>query len=269
MINGRWKRLAIVGLALSPEYVYEVGVGRDLPRQPALRRAVDGRKALAAAFNMEGAFNDVALSLAAGAAEADVDRATRPAARPLRRTGRLRPRESSSRTASSPTRSRRTASRRRSIPAIFLAVAAFLLNIVLSRLMALQRTEIGLLKAFGYTDGERRLALPAFALVTVGRGRRARDGARHLRRYRADRPVHAITTVSRSSRSSSARACSALTLRHLGGGGRRRRARRRVSARPAPAAGRSDAAGAACALPRRAVLERIAPRCAAVVARRA
>lgn len=36
-------------------------------------------------------------------------------------------------------------------PAIFLGVAAFLLNVVLSRLIALQRDQIAILKAFGYS----------------------------------------------------------------------------------------------------------------------
>lgn len=39
------------------------------------------------------------------------------------------------------------------LPPIFLAVAAFLVNVVLSRLVAMERNEIGLLKAFGYSDG--------------------------------------------------------------------------------------------------------------------
>jgi putative ABC transport system permease protein len=40
------------------------------------------------------------------------------------------------------------------VPAIFLGVAAFLLNVVLSRLIGTQREQIAALKAFGYTHGE-------------------------------------------------------------------------------------------------------------------
>src|SRR5690606_11347903 len=36
------------------------------------------------------------------------------------------------------------------LPTVFLAVAAFLVNMVLARLIAVERSEIGLLKAFGY-----------------------------------------------------------------------------------------------------------------------
>ena len=56
------------------------------------------------------------------------------------------------------------------IPAIFLGVATFLLHLVLSRLVALQRTQIGLLKAFGYgnsTVGGHYLKL-ALATVLTG-----------------------------------------------------------------------------------------------------
>ena len=56
------------------------------------------------------------------------------------------------------------------IPAVFLGVAAFLLNLVLGRLIATQRTEIGTLKAFGYTDLEVGLHYLSYSLVSVALG---------------------------------------------------------------------------------------------------
>ena len=47
------------------------------------------------------------------------------------------------------------------LPTIFLAVAAFLTHMVLDRLIAIERSEIGLLKAFGYRNRDDRLALRA------------------------------------------------------------------------------------------------------------
>ena len=42
VINGRQKALHVVGIGLSPEYVYEVqGTGFHLPGQPPLRRDLD------------------------------------------------------------------------------------------------------------------------------------------------------------------------------------------------------------------------------------
>ena len=40
------------------------------------------------------------------------------------------------------------------LPIVFLTVAAFLLNIVLTRIVAVQREQIAALKALGYTNGE-------------------------------------------------------------------------------------------------------------------
>jgi ABC-type lipoprotein release transport system permease subunit len=46
------------------------------------------------------------------------------------------------------------------LPAIFLGVAAFLLNVVVSRLVATQREQIAALKALGYRQPQHRRALP-------------------------------------------------------------------------------------------------------------
>jgi putative ABC transport system permease protein len=51
------------------------------------------------------------------------------------------------------------------IPAIFLAVAAFLVNIVVSRLVFLERTQIAVLKALGYSN--RRVARHYLTLVAL------------------------------------------------------------------------------------------------------
>jgi hypothetical protein len=69
VINGRWQDLRIVGLALSPEYVYEIRGTDILPDNQRFGVLWMGRKALGTAFDMDGAFNDVALSLTTGASE--------------------------------------------------------------------------------------------------------------------------------------------------------------------------------------------------------
>jgi putative ABC transport system permease protein len=166
VINGRWKRLTIVGIGLSPEYIYEVGGGTIFPDNRRFGVLWMDREALAAAWNMDGAFNDVLLSLSAGAIEADVigrlDRL-------LSRYGGLgaygREEQVSHRFISDEIAQNRVSSTW--VPAIFLGVAAFLLHIVLSRLVALQRTEIGLLKAFGYGNATVGLHYLRLAAVTV------------------------------------------------------------------------------------------------------
>ncbi|HWP41958.1 MAG TPA: ABC transporter permease, partial [Blastocatellia bacterium] len=72
VINGRWTELRIVGVALSPEFVYEIRPGDMFPDSRHFGVMWMGREALAAVFDMEGAFNDVSLTLAPGASENEV-----------------------------------------------------------------------------------------------------------------------------------------------------------------------------------------------------
>jgi putative ABC transport system permease protein len=169
VINGRWKRLRIVGVALSPEYIYEVGSGTIFPDNRRFGVLWMGEKALASGYNMEGAFNDVALTLSAGASEGDViERLDRLLARYGGLGAYGREEQLSHRFISDEIAQNRVTST--FVPGIFLGVAAFLLHIVLSRLTAMQRTEIGLLKAFGYSDGAVGLHYLKLALVTVFAG---------------------------------------------------------------------------------------------------
>ena len=151
IINGRWQQIRIVGIALSPEYVYEVGSGAIFPDNRRFGVLWLSREALGPAFNMTGAFNDVALALAPGASEPEViDRLDRL----LNRYGGLgaygrKDQISHHFLSDEIAQNRITATY---VPAIFLGVAAFLLHIVLSRLVSTRRREIAILKAFGYRN---------------------------------------------------------------------------------------------------------------------
>ena len=72
IINGRKRWLTIVGIALSPEYVYAIRPGEMVPDKRTFGIFWMGRRALAAAFNMEGGFNDVSIALARGSKTEDV-----------------------------------------------------------------------------------------------------------------------------------------------------------------------------------------------------
>lgn len=152
VINGRWQRLRIVGLALSPEYVYEIrGGGEVFPDNRRFGVIWMGRRALAAAFGMEGGFNDLTLALAPEARERDViDRLDRLLARYGGLGAYGREDQTSHRFVSDEITETQVTSV--AVPAIFLGVTAFLLHIVLSRLVATQRDQIAVLKAFGYSD---------------------------------------------------------------------------------------------------------------------
>jgi len=171
ILNGRWRELSVVGIALSPEYIYEVGPGMLFPDNKRFGVLWMGREAIASAFNMEGAFNDVSLTLAPqayskGAEEAEViarlDRLLQPYGG-LSAYGRED--QLSNRFLTDELGEIEVSSTY--LPAIFLAIAVFLIYIVLSRLVVMQRTQIGLLKAFGYSDASVGLHYLKFAFVTV------------------------------------------------------------------------------------------------------
>ncbi len=54
ILNGRWRELTVVGIALSPEYIYEVGQGMLFPDNKRFGVLWMGREALASAFSMAG-----------------------------------------------------------------------------------------------------------------------------------------------------------------------------------------------------------------------
>lgn len=153
VLNGRRREMRVVGLVASPEYVFAVAPG-DLAADPT-RFAVMwmGDEAVAAAFAMEGAFNDVAVTLQPGASERAVLHELDLRLEPYGGLGAYpRARQPSNYMVSGELTQLRSMSS--VVPAIFLAVAALLLNLVLSRLVLLQRGEIAALKALGYHSGE-------------------------------------------------------------------------------------------------------------------
>lgn len=164
VINGRRQDLRIVGLALSPEYVYAIRPGELVADDARFGVLWMGRRALADAFRMEGAFNDVALSLVPGASpEAVITRLDR-LIDPYGGLGAVpRARQLSHFFLESELQSLQGIGR--VIPIVFLAVAAFLLNIVLGRIVSIQRQEIAALKALGYSNRTVALHFVQFSLL--------------------------------------------------------------------------------------------------------
>jgi putative ABC transport system permease protein len=149
IIKGKRKQLTVVGVAVSPEYVYQIAPGSMFPDFKRYGVLWMGRHALAAAYDMEGAFNQVSLMLARDAHEQDVIDAVDAVLADYGGTGAYGWRDQfSNRFLSEELKGLKTMAT--VFPAIFLGVAAFLLNVVLSRLIALQRDQIAVLKAFGY-----------------------------------------------------------------------------------------------------------------------
>jgi len=169
VINGRWERLRIVGIGMSPEYVYEVSPGQIFPDSRRFGVLWMSRGALAPATAMEGSFNEVVAKLARGASEARVISEIDRLLEPFGALGAYgRDDQISHRILIDELRQNRSSGTM--IPAIFLGVAAFLLHIVLSRLIRTQREQIAVLKAFGYSDLEIGRHYLRFALTAVVAG---------------------------------------------------------------------------------------------------
>ena len=150
-INGRRKTLTISGIALSPEYIYAIAPGAVFPDFERYGILWMARTPLAAAYDMDGAFNDVALSLEHGTVAASVIEALdRLLARYGGRGAYARADQLSHRFLTEELHGLKTMAT--VFPVIFLGVAAFLLNVVISRLVATQREQIAILKAFGYSN---------------------------------------------------------------------------------------------------------------------
>jgi putative ABC transport system permease protein len=163
-LHGRREILHIVGIVLSPEHVFTVGPGQFVPDNRLFGVIWMERKALSRAVEQDGAFNEVVLRLARGANETavidELDRVLAPYGAP---GAYGRSEHISDAFISSEIDQLNTMGR--FLPPIFLTVAAFLVNIVISRLIATQRPGIGLLKAFGYRD--RDVVLHYIKLVSV------------------------------------------------------------------------------------------------------
>ena len=168
-INGRWERLRIVGIAISPEYVYEIAEGGLFPDNRRFGVLWMSREVMAPAFDMVGAFNDASLRLDPGASLSDV---LARVDRLLERYGGLgaygRDEQTSARFLKDEIAQNRVSGT--VVPAIFLGVAAFLLNIVLGRLVSTEREQIAVLKAFGYSDRAVGWHYLKFALVALALG---------------------------------------------------------------------------------------------------
>ena len=149
VLNGRRQRLRVVGIALSPEYVYQVRPGDVLPDDLRFGILWMNEDDLAAAFDLRGAFNDLSLRLMPGASAEEVMRRVDHLTADYGGLGAY-PRADQISHAFLESKLRQIRSEAIVAPILFLSVAAFLLNIVMTRLIGTQREQIATLKAFGY-----------------------------------------------------------------------------------------------------------------------
>jgi len=169
ILNGNRRVLQVVGIALSPEFIYSLGPGALMPDDRRFGVLWMNRDTLAAAFDLEESFNSVTLELARGVAPEPV---IRQLDRVLERYGGVGAISRADQLSNwfVMNEIEQLATIARVLPTIFLLVSAFLTNMVLGRLIATERPHIGLLKAFGYSEGEIALHYAKLVLGIAGVG---------------------------------------------------------------------------------------------------
>jgi len=169
LLNGRKRELVIVGIALSPEFIYTTGPGDIMPDDRRFGVIWMSEKTLASVYDLDGAFSSVNLKLLRDASERDViQRLDVLLDRYGGRAAHGRKDQTSHAWLDHELDMLNNMSR--TLPPIFLLVAAFLINLTLSRLVALEREQIGLLKALGYANTTIAFHYVKFVIVltTIG-----------------------------------------------------------------------------------------------------
>lgn len=169
LLNGRKRSFTVVGIALSPEFVYTLPPGQLMADDKAFGILWINRTVLEAAYDLDGAFNDVSVLLSPGASEPDVIRQLDGLLSRFGGTAAYgRADQVSNAYVDQELDQLKTIAL--VIPPVFLAVAAFLINMVLSRLIDTERESIGLLKSFGYSNWEIgwHYLKFAFAVTAIG-----------------------------------------------------------------------------------------------------
>jgi putative ABC transport system permease protein len=153
IVNGRLETLTISGVVLSPEFVYQLGPADLMPDYERFGVLWMNRRALGNAFDMDGAFNSLVLTLQSGAAQASVIDALDALLAPYGGVGAYsRDDQVSHRILSQEIEQLEVTAI--ILPAIFLGVSGFLLSVLMSRIIRTQRQVIAVLKAFGYGSGD-------------------------------------------------------------------------------------------------------------------
>ncbi len=163
-INGRRRTLTVVGVALSPDHTFQISPGSLFPDFKRYGIFWMVRAPLSSAYDMEGAFNQVTLKLTSDAIEEDVITRLDDILAPYGGHGAYGRADQMSHHFLSE-EIKQLGNMASIFPTIFLSVAAFLLNVVIGRVVSAQREQIAILKAFGYTNFD--IGLHYAKLVTL------------------------------------------------------------------------------------------------------
>lgn len=169
ILRGAKERFTIVGVALSPEYVFEARPGQALPDNKRFGVFWMNERDLATANDLDGAFNNVVLDVAPGQdtapVMAELDRLLEP-------YGGLVAYDRRDHASAKQLDDEIQILNGMSVafPVVFLSIATFMTSAVLARVIRLQREQIAQLKAFGYSSWQVGVHYLKFAMVIVGIG---------------------------------------------------------------------------------------------------
>ncbi len=150
IMNGQKHPVTIVGIVLSPEFIYAIGPGDMLPDQRRFGVFFMSKSVLAGLYDLNGAFNSVSLTTLRNANTDNIIEQLDALLKPYGGTGAHDRSEQISHAFLDAELDQLWAMAA-VIPPIFLFVSAFLVNMILARLIALEREQVGLLKAVGYS----------------------------------------------------------------------------------------------------------------------
>ena len=153
VFDGQQRDLTVTGWALSPEFIYTMAPGSFMPDDRRYGLIWMNEAAAASATGMDGAMNDVTLTLTRGADERAAIDALDRLLDPYGGTG-AHGRDRQDSHAFLDSELQQLAGLAIFMPPVFLIVAAFLVNMVLGRLIGIERPQIGLMRAVGYTRAE-------------------------------------------------------------------------------------------------------------------
>lgn len=164
LVSGQRRTLIVSGVGLSPEYVYALSPIAPLPDDKHFGVFWMRQKDLESLMGMNGAFNSLQIKIAKTASVEELKRQIDQILQPYGNIQSYdRTRQVSHLFVEDEIRQQRVMAV--VMPSIFMSVSMFILNIILSRLIALHRPQIATLKAIGYSAWS--LATHYFQLVTL------------------------------------------------------------------------------------------------------
>lgn len=150
-IKGSKRQLTVIGIGLSPEYIFFGVPGTVVPDDRRFGVMWMDREAEAAAFDLRGAFNDVVLAAMPGANQKDIVGRVDRILAPFGGIGAYTRDDHVSHATLTGNIEQLRAMILIAAP-VFLGVVAFLLHMLMMRHIETEREHIGVLKAFGYSN---------------------------------------------------------------------------------------------------------------------